>query len=69
MPFTLEEFAKLDLSKIRSVKGKCQICKKDIVGGEATQQMRDGIAHDGCYYDELGAELERNPIVGAYRTR
>ncbi|MEK7642087.1 MAG: hypothetical protein AAB365_03830 [Patescibacteria group bacterium] len=42
----------------------CAICSKPILRGEGIQPMKEGIAHDSCYYEALGEEVERHPLGG-----
>lgn len=43
--------------------GICVLCGESILHGEAVEGMRDGVAHDDCYYDALGEEIEKYPIT------
>ena len=43
--------------------GTCGLCHQPILEGEATQPIQDGVAHDLCYFEELGNLVERHPIV------
>lgn len=56
------------LKKIRNNGTKCIKCKKPISSTvTGIQKVRDGYMCDDCYFDALGEEIEKHPIVSPRR--